>query len=440
MPQSYKFYLLLIPIFIISLLYTPQEFMASEYSVDRLSGLDRYETSVMVSQKGWQQGANTVVIAVGENFPDALTGTTLAFAKNAPILLTKRNVLPLSTKNELIRLKPEKVIILGGEGVVNQSVVFSIKELGITDISRIAGADRYETAVKIEESLNSNSDTAILVYGQNFPDSLSIATYAARNNMPILLTQRNAIPGSTLQALKKYKRTIVVGGEGVISPQLYKSLPNPVRYSGNDRYETLNSVVQGLKLPINTKKYVATGESFADALTGSVLAAKDNASLILVKRSQIPSPIQQLLDNSSGNDFTIIGGVGAVSENVSNQLGFNTGALIDTAKSYLGVPYLWGGTTPKGFDCSGFLNHVFNIHGVSMPRTTAEIWNSGKDVATPEIGDIVFFTTYQPGPSHAGIYIGNNEFIHASSTSGVTVHSLSNSYFKPRYLGAKRLH
>lgn len=115
-------------------------------------------------------------------------------------------------------------------------------------------------------------------------------------------------------------------------------------------------------------------------------------------------------------------------------------ALVKTAKKYKGVPYKWGGTTPKGFDCSGFINYVFKEHGISLPRTVASMWSSGTKVNSPSVGDIVFFNTSGSGASHAGIYIGNNEFIHAGSSTGVTIANLNNSYWKPRYLGAKKLH
>ncbi len=117
------------------------------------------------------------------------------------------------------------------------------------------------------------------------------------------------------------------------------------------------------------------------------------------------------------------------------------GAVINTARNYMGVPYVWGGTTPSGFDCSGFTQYVLKKNGVSIPRTTAEQYAAGVSVSKSNLrtGDLVFFTTYKAGPSHVGFYIGDGNFIHASSSKGVTISNLSSTYYSDRYIGAKRV-
>jgi LysM repeat protein len=117
----------------------------------------------------------------------------------------------------------------------------------------------------------------------------------------------------------------------------------------------------------------------------------------------------------------------------------NVDALITEAKKYIGVPYVWGGSTPSGFDCSGYLNYVYNTQGVKIPRTVATIWDATTSVSAPQKGDIVFFTTTAPSPTHAGIYIGDDKFIHAGSSTGVTISDMNNTYWKPRYLGARKV-
>ena len=116
--------------------------------------------------------------------------------------------------------------------------------------------------------------------------------------------------------------------------------------------------------------------------------------------------------------------------------------IVTTAKKYIGVPYVWGGESPKGFDCSGYVQYVFKMHGISLNRTTETQYKHGSYVSKSNLkpGDLVFFqNTYRAGISHVGIYIGNGQFIHASSSKGVTISNLSSSYYTSHYYGARRI-
>ncbi len=116
--------------------------------------------------------------------------------------------------------------------------------------------------------------------------------------------------------------------------------------------------------------------------------------------------------------------------------------IVKTAYKYLGVPYVWGGTSPKGFDCSGLTHYVMLENEIAIPRTVATQDPQGTAVAKSELqpGDFVFFNTSGSGPSHVGISVGSGKFIHASSGSKkVVVSELSNAYFAAHYIGAKRM-
>ena len=115
--------------------------------------------------------------------------------------------------------------------------------------------------------------------------------------------------------------------------------------------------------------------------------------------------------------------------------------IVSAAMDYMGVPYVFGGTTPYGFDCSGYVQYVFANAGISLPRTADVQYEEGTPISTSELvaGDLVFFSTYTYGASHVGIYLGDNQFIHASSSCGVTISSLGEAYYSSRYIGARRI-
>ncbi len=140
-----------------------------------------------------------------------------------------------------------------------------------------------------------------------------------------------------------------------------------------------------------------------------------------------PSPVKKVaIDTSRGE--------------LSSRKGKAIYQVITSCRSYMGVPYVWGGEDPSGFDCSGYIQYVYGKHGISLPRTADIQFNVGKVVkrGAEKPGDLVFFETYCPGPSHVGVYLGRDYFIHASSSRGVTVDRLSSDFFGQRYLGAKR--
>ncbi len=131
-----------------------------------------------------------------------------------------------------------------------------------------------------------------------------------------------------------------------------------------------------------------------------------------------------------------------IGSNGSSSAAAEGNQIVATAKKYIGVPYLWAGNSPDGFDCSGFTQYVFGKHGISLNRTTTDQYRQGSFVPKSDLraGDLVFFqNTYKAGISHVGIYIGNGQFIHVSSSRGVVISSLSESYYVTRYYGARRV-
>jgi putative cell wall-binding protein len=244
-----------------------------------IQGEDRYATSIRISQKGWDQ-ADTVVLATGAAFPDALGAAPLAQKNAAPLLLTPADELLSTTVAELTRLQAQKVILIGGYGAISQDTEDKLTALGL-QCQRLAGADRYETSLLIAQALD-RSDEAFIVTGRDFPDALSVAAYAAAHEIPIVLTN-----GETLSAQAKaylaqnqVRKAYVIGGQAVVAAGIVNELPAPERIAGENRYETNLQIVSRFNFDL-TQAYVATGKNFPDALAGSVLAARTNSPLIL---------------------------------------------------------------------------------------------------------------------------------------------------------------
>ena len=127
---------------------------------------------------------------------------------------------------------------------------------------------------------------------------------------------------------------------------------------------------------------------------------------------------------------------------VNRGFGRRGAQIVQMAQQYMGTPYAWGGSSPGGFDCSGFIYYIYSQFGISLPRMSDGQFEVGRAISGDNLlpGDLVFFTTYEPGSSHVGIYLGGGLFIHASSAAGeVTITPLGKSYYQERYLGARRV-
>ena len=133
--------------------------------------------------------------------------------------------------------------------------------------------------------------------------------------------------------------------------------------------------------------------------------------------------------------------MGKAMPKVSRGSNYISRRVVQTSLQYIGVPYVFGGTSPGGFDCSGYVRYVFANAGVYLPRMADEQYEVGIPVSSSEMvpGDLVFFSTYEYGPSHVGIYLGDGNFINASSSRGVAIDSLYSSYWGSCYIGARRV-
>ncbi|WP_161796417.1 cell wall-binding repeat-containing protein [Desulfosporosinus acididurans] len=304
---------------------------ATKIQNTRLAGEDQYQTAAAIANAGWTSSYYAVV-ASGENFPDALCAAPLAAKYDAPILLNSVNHLEDATKEELLNLHVKSVIMIGGQGILSAGVQQEIENLGI-NVWRIAGQDRYATSLDVAQVLG-KSDDAVIASGDDFQDVLSVAPIAALKQMPIILTPENLLqPDIKDYVEKSVEKTYVLGDESYISDGVVKQLPSPQRINSTDHYSTNIEIIKTFAKDLDLSTcYVATGETYPDALSGSVLASLTKSPVILVKEPLNAETLSFFTDNMNNiKKVTALGGTAVVSDNLLSTITTNTSAASGTA-------------------------------------------------------------------------------------------------------------
>jgi type VII secretion-associated serine protease mycosin len=284
----------------------------------RIAGNDRIQTSILSSKLQFPNGSDAVILARADNFPDALAGVPLAFRLHAPILLTGSQSLAPGLAEELKRLSPQRVFLLGGEGAISAAVEQSLRNS--YEVRRFGGSNRYATAALIAADLGTVGK-AMLVNGYHFPDALSISAVAAGLGIPILLTDQPSLPAETKTCLQQssVSEVTLIGGQTVIADTIRNEVPAATRIAGNDRYDTAAAIL--LAYPPQGKKIVlATGQNFPDALTGGVLAAFSQSNLLIVSGSGASAAEIAALKELNGFHIWTLGALGLVPDAVVRQV------------------------------------------------------------------------------------------------------------------------
>lgn len=317
------------------------------YNVTRLSGKDRYETSCHIASQVNPGVANSIIIASGKNFPDSLVGAPLSKKLNAPILLVDdfNSGLAYKSLDYISKHLSENgtIYLLGGVSSVGNNVVKQLQQSGYSNIKRLGGTDRFDTNNIIVNEMNvKNGTPVVIVNGFNFPDALSISGIAASKGYPIFMSSANAIPQSIVDKISSINpsKVYVIGGTAVLSDNVKNKLKSSlsgiedsdiIRINGKDRYDTSLQAAKYFKLD---SKYaiLSNGRNFPDALSGSALAAKLNAPIILTDGNNISNQ-KNYIDSSDYSNVVILGGQGSVSLNAENN--FN-GIKLDIGGTFKG--------------------------------------------------------------------------------------------------------
>lgn len=298
----------------------------------RRSGADRYETAAAVSRASVSADAATVFVATGRDFPDALAAGPAAAAAGTSVLLTDADVLSPAAREELLRIGPDRILVLGGPGAVSDSVAEALRALA-PSVERLAGADRYETAVAVSATMfESGADLVFVATGRNFPDALAGAAAGASRGAPVLLVPGDSLPEVVANELTRLAPAAirVLGGPAVVSDEVVGALgafaPDVARLAGADRYATAAAVSAAMFDADVRRLALATGRAFPDAL-----AAGPGGGPLLLLSGRTPSDaVAAEIARLSPERLIVLGGTAAVSDDAATEIvGILAAAALD---------------------------------------------------------------------------------------------------------------
>ncbi|WP_309065044.1 cell wall-binding repeat-containing protein [Microbacterium sp.] len=303
-------------------------YVTRSVTVGRLAGADREQTAVQVSREAWPTGTRTVFMATGRDFADALTAAPAASRAGGALLLTDPDRLSAAVRDELRRLAPTRVVLMGGTGVLTPAVQTQIAAaVPQARIERAAGADRYATSRAVVEQ--GGASPAILVAtGRDFPDALSAAAAGSASRTPVILVNGEAatLDAATVATIRKTGATkaTIVGGDGVVSAGISAQLASlglsVGRLAGTDRYAT-NMEVNRTYYPTSAlKALIAPGSDFPDALSASSLAGRWNVPLLLSEPDCLKTDVTDFFVSRGTKTITLVGGPAVLSEDGAAQL------------------------------------------------------------------------------------------------------------------------
>jgi putative cell wall-binding protein len=364
---------------------------AATARVDRLAGADRYAVSAAVSAETFPAGVPVAFLASGLVFSDALSGAPAATRLGGPVLLTHPGGLPTSISNELERLRPTKIVILGGPGSVTPVVEEQLAAQFSVPVERWDGADRYAASAAISaRAFATGTPTAFVANGLVFSDALSGAPAAARQGGPVLLTAAEAVPTSIEEELRRLRpaRVVVLGGIASVSAAVAARIAAVTgatleRWEGHDRYTTSASISAKTYTGSVPVAYLANGLGFADALSGASAAGRLGGPVLLTQAGGLPSSIIAELRRLKPARIVMLGGPASIAPGVEAQLRF-VGADLPAASG----GRLTAGTEIRAGSCLGSPDgsHTLCVgtggqFGVYRGQTL--LWSSGTTDPSP---------------------------------------------------------
>jgi putative cell wall-binding protein len=291
-------------------------------TVTRFGGADRYATNAAVVDANFSPGVAVAYVATGINFPDGLAGGAAASNQGGPLLLVAPDALPPATATELTKLKPGRIVVLGGSSAVSAAVQTALQAYTTGTVTRVAGSDRYGTAADLAGTFAPGAPV-YLATGANFPDALAASAAAAAQHAAMLLTSRDALPAATAQALARLQPSsiTIVGSTSAVSAAVATQLgaysSQVHRLGAADRYATAAAVAASV-FPSATDAFIASGQIFPDALSAGPAAGAHSQPLLLAASTCLPQPTADEVAALHLTAVTLVGGTAALGQGVAS--------------------------------------------------------------------------------------------------------------------------
>ena len=292
-------------------------------TVERIAGRDRYETAALVAERF--PAGREVYVATGENFPDSLAAGPALGTAQLPILLVMRDSIPDVTRTELQRLQPSQIMVVGGTAAISDAVLGSLRGFTTGPVVRLAGADRYGTAIAIDENaFTSGVKRLDVVTGRDFPDALLAGAAGSVSEHPILLVDgQSPLTPEEIGEIKRLapERILVDGDAAAISADVESELAQlgPVVRASESVYERAQQFWQNVSPEAGWEFILVTGANFPDGLAAAAFAGLYPGRLTyMVRPDCIPPSVADDIARLQPPHITLIGGPAALSDNVAN--------------------------------------------------------------------------------------------------------------------------
>jgi putative cell wall-binding protein len=296
---------------------------ATEISKGRVAGDNRFDTAVKISQQSYPESAPVVYIANGTNYPDALSAGPAAAFEGGPLLLVAPDSIPGGVEAEIARLNPARIVVVGGTPSVDEAVYEQLGGMA-DEITRLAGADRYETSRLVADYAfgEAGADMAYIATGTKFPDALAAGGAAGAHDAPVILVDGGAfdLDAATETLLDELGTTDtrVLGDLNSVSEGIFEdvnAVTTAVRLAGANRYETARAINSDA-FESAERAFLATGLNFPDALAGSAWAGSEGAPLMTVRTDCVPQGVLDDLHALGVAEVILLGGTPSLSESV----------------------------------------------------------------------------------------------------------------------------